>query len=139
LEIKTPKSEKGAAERAVAELAATLYDESLDAYQPHSWLQRFNFFHYDQSSAHASFVNVTKGFQHLKGNWREDSVLAEMSFRHFPPDLVQDLFGFQWRYDAERGGMSSGRIGRIADTSYFRDSLAMAPASAAVAPAAGGC
>ena len=32
------------AKRTVAEMAATLYDESLDAYLPHSWLKSFAFF-----------------------------------------------------------------------------------------------
>src|SRR5262249_12711556 len=31
-------------EKAVAEMVATLYDESLDAFLPHQWMQRFSFF-----------------------------------------------------------------------------------------------
>src|SRR5207249_2904950 len=37
------------AQKAVAEMAAVLYDQSLDAYNPHEWLQRFNFFRRDNS------------------------------------------------------------------------------------------
>jgi len=32
-----------AAPKSVAEMVATLYDESLDAFQQHNWLQRFSF------------------------------------------------------------------------------------------------
>lgn len=35
------------AKRAVAEMVATLYDASLDAFQPHFWMQRFEVFRHD--------------------------------------------------------------------------------------------
>ena len=86
--------ETNAAERAMAELAATLYDESLDAYLGHHWMQRFSFFRQDHNTVSASFVNSTKSFQHLQGNWGSSYVTAEMSYRHFPQDLVQNFWGY---------------------------------------------
>src|SRR5262249_27755080 len=57
LEIRNPNSEKQQTEKEVAELAATLYDESLDAFAPHNWLQRFGIFREDSSTAQSQFAN----------------------------------------------------------------------------------
>ena len=82
------------ANKAVAEMAATLYDESLDAFLPHRWLNRFSFFRLDRSSGHASFANQTKYFQHIRGYWRQDMEGIEMTYRSFPPDLTVNLWGY---------------------------------------------
>ncbi|MEY2410455.1 MAG: hypothetical protein QOF48_3125 [Verrucomicrobiota bacterium] len=130
LEIRSAKSAVTNAERAVAELAATLYDESLDAYLPHSLLQRFNVFRMDHSGASPTFVNAVKGFRHLKGNWRQDSVSAEISYRHFPPDLVQNFTGYQ--FASKPRGMSSAARGGPAGDAYFMNGSVPSPAVAAL-------
>src|SRR5262249_29671303 len=38
------------AAQAAAEMVATLYDASLDAYLPHNWMHKFNVFRYDHSN-----------------------------------------------------------------------------------------
>src|SRR5262249_41831727 len=42
-------------ERVVAEMVATLYDESLDAFAPHTWMQAFGVFRQDGSTVQAQF------------------------------------------------------------------------------------
>lgn len=50
LQIQGPKSMTHGLEREVAEVVATLYDESLDAFASPNWLQRFNIFREDYSA-----------------------------------------------------------------------------------------
>ena len=84
------------AERRVAEMVATLYDESLDQFMPLHWLSRFNFFRNDWSSFNSDFANTIKQLQHLKGQWTSDYESVSMSYRHFPPDLVANFWGYQF-------------------------------------------
>ena len=43
------------AEKAVAEMVATLYDASLDAFAPHHWQRQFGIYRHDYSSAQFHF------------------------------------------------------------------------------------
>jgi uncharacterized protein YfaS (alpha-2-macroglobulin family) len=76
------------AQKAVAEMVATLYDESLDALRPMEWMKEFSFFYQDQSMRQATFENVQQVFQGIKGNWRRDYIQVERSYRSFPPELT---------------------------------------------------
>jgi hypothetical protein len=82
------------AEKAAAEMVATLYDASLDAYLPHHWLQRFGFYYQDYSNRNSSFWNIATDFRLLKGGWHQDYVGVETSYRHFPNDLIANFWGF---------------------------------------------
>ena len=61
LEVRSPKSEVRSAEKAVAELVATLYDESLDAFAPLNWPHRFSVFREDYSTLQSQFANTAHG------------------------------------------------------------------------------
>ena len=82
------------AQKAVAEMAATLYDESLDAFMPHGWPRRFTVFRRDFSTINAVFENNAKALQWLHGQWDEYSVLVELTYRRFPDDLVANVWGY---------------------------------------------
>ena len=82
------------AQKAVAEMAATLYDESLDAFMPHAWQRRFTVFRQDYSTASATFENNAKTFQWLHGQWKQYSVSVELTYRRFPDDLVANVWGY---------------------------------------------
>ena len=56
------------AKKAVAEMAAVLYDESLDQFKAHQW-QQAGVFRQDNNSLNQQFVNISKGLQHLQGQW----------------------------------------------------------------------
>jgi len=73
-----------AAQKSVAEMVATLYDESLDAFQQHNWLQRFSFFRQDFSTASSTFENSLKPFQHMSGNWNQSSRPSIFAIAAFP-------------------------------------------------------
>ncbi|MFM1770385.1 MAG: hypothetical protein RJA22_2914 [Verrucomicrobiota bacterium] len=93
------------ATKAAAELVATLYDESLDAFQKQQWLQRFSFFRQDFSTATPDFVNDAKGLQHILGQWTRNLVASDMSYRSFPSDLVENFWGYGAIQYRMRGGM----------------------------------
>ncbi len=92
-------------QKAVAEMVATLYDESLDAFVRHQWMQRFNFFRQDYSSVRPTFENSLKDFQHLKGNWNLGQVGVDWRYREFPADLTANVWGYGFRGGGAGGVM----------------------------------
>jgi len=117
------------AQKAAAEMVAALYDESLDAYMQHHWLQRFSFFYRDQSTASSQFQNADKHFQHLHGNWPSYYVHVPNTHRHFPEDLVANYYGYDY---LQRGRSDNFRFARGGVVSEERlADLAAAPAAAA--------
>jgi uncharacterized protein YfaS (alpha-2-macroglobulin family) len=128
LAVSNRQSTIGNRQSATAELVATLYDESLDQYLGHSWQQRFGFFRYDYSQRHGDFANVTKGFQHLMGNWQNDYVGVELRYRQFPQDLVANFWGYQFA----RGNRfrAASALGGVAQDSTEMSMGAPMPASA---------
>jgi hypothetical protein len=127
VEIRNPKSEIRNAERAAAEIVAALYDASLDQFRRHQWIQRFNVFHQDYTTARAGFANSTKHFQHLTGQWRREHLNVDLRYREFPPDLV----AFYWGYGfAQTKGSMRQRYGLAAPVEAAAGvPLAMAEAS----------
>lgn len=67
------------------ELAATMYDASLDALTPHEWLRKFDVFFQDASMRYPRFLNETVGFQVAAGQWpvTGDPGLVTETYRHF--------------------------------------------------------
>lgn len=90
------------ARRAAAEMVATLYDASLDAYLPHGWMTALNVFRTDSSPLSTQFENDWKGLQHLHGHWPQEGKDGSLVYRSFPPELVANLWGFM--FPGGRGG-----------------------------------
>ncbi|HKS36315.1 MAG TPA: alpha-2-macroglobulin family protein [Verrucomicrobiae bacterium] len=125
-EIRNPKS---GFEKAVAEMVATLYDQSLDQFMPLYWQQRFSIFYHDYSTAQRSFENGAKQFQWLRGQWTQPHESVVLRYREFPGDLVANLWGYGW---AANGKMRSRGLSSRADLSEeTRLGLAVAAAPAA--------
>ena len=80
------------AEKAVAEIAAALYDESLDAYLPHRWMTAFSVFYHDYSRMNSMFQNETTGFRGLLGSWSMERKSVDLRYRAFPGDIAS-FFG----------------------------------------------
>ncbi len=94
------------AERAAAEMVATLYDASLDAFQPHTWMQRFNVFYQDHSRMHSQFENSAESLRQIWHGWRHDQRNGNLTYRHYPSMIVQNLWGYQFR-NQMKGAMRS--------------------------------
>ena len=90
------------AEATVAEMVATMYDASLDAYRRHNWPSSFGVFRQDYSHAQSMFENQQNNLQQIIHSWKVDRRNASLTYRHFPNQIIQNLF---------RGGMF--RRGRI--------------------------
>jgi hypothetical protein len=101
LAVQSPKSKVQSAEKAVAEMVATLYDESLDAFAPLNWPHQFSVFREDNSFLQSQFANTPMGFQQVFGSWDRPYENVEITYRSFPPDLTQNLWGY--RFYAGRG------------------------------------
>src|SRR5205823_6507837 len=82
--------------KSAAEMVAALYDESLDAFTPHNWPQRFSIFRQDYSTASSAFENSIKSFQYLHGSWDRPMVSIDIRYRSFPYDLVANFWGYQF-------------------------------------------
>jgi hypothetical protein len=90
------------AEKAVAEMAAVLYDESLDQFKPHAWQQAFNVFRQDYARLNQRFENSAKGMNHLHGQWTRSSHRnISHNYRSFPREITANLYGYGY-YGAKR-------------------------------------
>ena len=79
------------AEKQVAEMVATMYDASLDAYLPHSWPSAISGFRRDQVTTRSYFQNQTKNLQTIFHNWNVANRNASLSYRHWPPGITRSL------------------------------------------------
>jgi hypothetical protein len=120
-------------ERLVAEMVATLYDESLDAFAPLNWTHRFSVFREDDSTLQSQFANTPLVFQRAFGNWAAPYESVQITYRSFPPDLTMNL----WGYGIQRsfGGVAMKGLAR--GRAEMVDALALnqrlAPAAAPMA------
>lgn len=123
-----PKNGEGA-EPLAAELAATLYDASLDQFQRHDWMRRFDVFHRDRSTARVEFQNGTGWFQQILGNWEANYVAVDQRHRHFPDALTTN---------AGRGRGYMARYRTLDSASHLDFSRAAMPPGAMAEPAMAG-
>ncbi|MFZ2955965.1 MAG: alpha-2-macroglobulin family protein [Candidatus Ozemobacteraceae bacterium] len=90
------------AEMKAVEMVAGMYDASLDAFAPHSWLTGFGFFRRDDSSIVQRFGNASRGLENIY-YFSEPSVSgASRVYHRLPDELVQNFMG----YEMERDGMN---------------------------------
>src|SRR5208282_193259 len=119
------------AEKSVAETVATLYDESLDAFAPHNWSHGFGVFYEDYSTAQARFLNFASQFNRAFGVWDYRRENVEISYRHFPFDLTQNVWGNRFF-----GRYASRMPGGVVDAMTANMPMGGFPAPAAMAEAA---
>ncbi|MFM1555383.1 MAG: alpha-2-macroglobulin family protein [Limisphaerales bacterium] len=132
------------AEKAVAEMAAVLYDESLDQFKPHQWQTSMNVFRQDYARLNQRFENSAKGLQHLHGQWnRRSHQNISLNYRSFPREITANLYGYAY-YGAQRksmafrGGPGGGRPEAMMAMAEGAPMMARAAAKAAPPAAAFG-
>ncbi|WP_146532575.1 alpha-2-macroglobulin family protein [Rubripirellula reticaptiva] len=76
-----------------AEMVATLYDASLDAFLPHQWLDRFNVFRREYTQVSPSFANTPKYLQAIFNGWRVDHQDESLVYPRLPDQLARPMFG----------------------------------------------
>lgn len=99
------------AEKAVAEMVATLYDASLDAFMRHHWLHRFGVFRQDYTTANPQFENAAKVFQAIYHDWHVGLAGVEVRYREFPDDLVTNFQRYEWARRSRFVGRFNGQFG----------------------------
>lgn len=121
LAIKARKGGTNAPEAAVAEVVASLYDASLDAFDPHEWPDWFSLYRKDHSDLMAHFENTTLAFQQMAGEWARTNINILELYRRFPDELV--AIRNSW------GGPSPIGLARAARRMYSTVMNAARPAS----------
>ncbi|MCX6929136.1 MAG: hypothetical protein NT154_38855, partial [Verrucomicrobia bacterium] len=131
--VLSPKSEAQGAERAVAEMVATLYDESLDAFAPLNWPHQFSIFREDYSSMQSQFGNTPMGFQPVFGGWGRPYEQVVITYRSFPPDLARNIWGYGWfaKSSTRMTTLSAARAGAPEPMMVADMAVANSPAPAA--------
>lgn len=97
------------ARKAVAEIAATMYDSSLDAFKPHAWMERFGLFRQDHSHVTMSFENQPRWLGQILGAWPERHKQVNLTYRGFPDEITQNYSGYE--YFGRGGGHHFGTPG----------------------------
>ena len=95
------------AEQAVAEMVATLYDASLDAFAPHHWQRQFGIYRHDYSSAQFTFANSGRSLSSLLGSWKRTTIkIPPYRYRAFPAEITRwhSRFGIRSKSMMRRGG-----------------------------------
>ena len=97
------------AKRAAAEMVATMYDASLDAFAPHSWSSSFNVFYRDSSARSRQFQNYVNNFRPFYYGWRNEWQDGNVVYRRFESFVAPNVYG----YGRTRriGGFGGGAIG----------------------------
>jgi len=112
----------GAQQRA-AELVATLYDESLDAFYPHRWSTLMNFFGHNYTSFNQRFSNVDQDFYAWISNWNSSVHVPQRKYVNFIYEIVQSFYGYEYSKSKKVSRQSSGEM-------MCEDAAAPAPACA---------
>lgn len=115
----------------LAEMAASLYDFSLDLFYPHAW-SGFNFFYRDYSIYNSVFANGTQGYSTWRNGWNQYYSYPTISYIHFPSSVVDNLFYYGYTQYRGGGPMDSPRR-KSAST---KDEVALESAAPPPAPAA---
>lgn len=84
------------AKRVAAEMVATLYDASLDAFDVHDWIKSFNVFRRDQSWVQSSFANATKRLGVPFEAWQQELRNPSLTYPRLPAAITTNIFGYQY-------------------------------------------
>ncbi len=114
------------AETAAAEMVATLYDASLDAYATHNWMDRFNVFRRERSTLNIMFENQVKGLSVVRHGWQVDSKAVSFAYPRLPEDVIHGpMAGYGGPFGGGMGG-AVRRSGRMAKGEAFGMEMQMA-------------
>lgn len=99
------------AKTAAAEMVATLYDASLDAFSPHGFASTFGTFYQDYLRWSVSHSNRLQGLNVYHYGWDREYFDPNFYYRQFDPRVLLDNWGFAERFPP--GGMGGGGGGRM--------------------------
>ena len=82
------------AAKAVAEMVATLYDASLDAYLPHVWQNMFHVFRVDRSNLSSQFENGLRNMHQIYYGWNYSWKESSLTYHHLPGNIIANFWGY---------------------------------------------
>ncbi len=105
------------AERAAAEMVATLYDGSLDAYAPHYWPGGFGVFRSDYATVRSQFENQLKTLGSIHRRWSRSFRNSQLRYREFPSEIIRNFYGYKFsrRSRIPGGGIAKDGLMEMAD------------------------
>lgn len=89
-------------EAAAAEMVAAMYDASLDAFKPHSWMSAFNVFRNESSRLNSRFENQLNTLRRVAGRWTVDRRGNSLTYRRLPSEIAQNFWGYAMRNSRSR-------------------------------------
>jgi 5-hydroxyisourate hydrolase-like protein (transthyretin family) len=113
--------------KAAAEMVATLYDASLDAYLRLNW-PSLEPFRRDRSSLRSQFENRAETLRRLAGRWPQNFIPVQLAYPALPPEIVGAISQFGV---ARRGRMLGMMPGAPARSSSRMESFSLSADSAA--------
>ncbi len=129
------------ADQTVAEMVATMYDASLDAYLAHRWPTAFNVFFRDDQRTQLGITNQWKYFRPVISNIRVPYKSASIEYRHFEWDVAPSMGRAGWRggvvFGGGGGGFSGQPSGRVLRSRAFGASNSIAAPMESVEGAVG--
>ena len=87
------KAKKG--DLKVAEMAAAMYDFSLDQFYPHDW-SPFNFFRSEQSNRRCWVSNNVTYFNNWREYWNSHESVPQLTHTHFPETIIRNFFYYEF-------------------------------------------
>ncbi len=117
------------ARKAAAEMVATLYDASLDAFLACSWPHALLAFREDLSDAQAGFENEAQMLEVFRQTWSVRRLPVGLTYRAFPPELMANVWGNRLRAFGAGLGMSTRKAAvRSEEFAAAAPMMAAAPA-----------
>ena len=110
LRIEPPQGADQETHKKIAEMVATLYDESLDSFASLQWPGQFNFFREDSSRLQNQFGNFVQNLQPYYNGWSPSYRPVTLSYRSFPSDLLQTAWDGRFRRFAGKATSLGGLV-----------------------------
>jgi uncharacterized protein YfaS (alpha-2-macroglobulin family) len=101
------KAKKG--DLKMVELAAAMYDFSLDQFYPHDWYP-FNFFRFENSERRSWGSNNIAYFNNWRDYWNQHEAFPQFTHTHFPETIIRNFFYYEFASKSTarlRGGLAS--------------------------------
>jgi uncharacterized protein YfaS (alpha-2-macroglobulin family) len=89
------KAKKGVLK--VAELAAAMYDFSLDQFYGHDW-SPFSFFRHEQSQRQSWFSNNIAYFNNWREYWNSHEAVSQLTHVHFTETIIRNFFYYEFAF-----------------------------------------
>lgn len=84
------------AEKSAIEMLATMYDASLDAFAPHGWMQKFNFFYNDSNNISFTYSNNAANLYCWRNSLNSYHGIPGKSYPSLPYNIQRDFLNYHF-------------------------------------------